>query len=211
MNSVRPHIPDALQRIVSRCLRKNPEERYPTATLVAEDLERLRRDTEANLAQRTSWRQRLRDALEGLRQQPPARLMWYGVGALVLLSALVYLLVARSVMGNAVPLTLAGLFIYRYVRNQPHRLQGSFVRQAAKVPEVRLVVFRSGQFDVVVDRAVAQLYGRLNHQLRVCNQKLFFGQPLTLSILHDLSGEQLDKLLAGPGVQYVRPDVLEQR
>jgi hypothetical protein len=75
---------------------------------------------------------------------------------------------------------------------------------------VRLVVCQGGQFSVVVDRAVAQLYGRLNRDLLACNRKLYFGQPLTLSILHDLSGEQLDKLLAGPGVQYVRPDVLER-
>jgi serine/threonine protein kinase len=210
MNSVRPHIPDALQRIVSRCLRKDPGERYPSASLAANDLERLRRDTEANQALRTPWRQRLQEALEDLRQQPPARLMWYGLGALALFSALVYFLIARSAMGNVLPLGIASLFVYRRIRNQPQRLQRTFVRRAAKIPEVRLVVCHGGQFNVVVDRTVAQLYGRLNHELLACNRKLFFGQPFTLSILHDLSAEQLDKLLAGPGVQYVRPDVLER-
>src|SRR5262249_30318263 len=47
MNSIRPHIPDDLQRIVSRCLRKHAEDRYPDARLLAEELRRVRRDTES--------------------------------------------------------------------------------------------------------------------------------------------------------------------
>jgi serine/threonine protein kinase len=210
LNSVRAHIPDELQRVVSRCLKKVPDERYPNARLVADDLERIRRHTETSLAQRTSWRQRLSDAWEELRRQPPARLVWYGVGALALLAVL-YSSVIRVGPQNFIPLALVGLVLYRRVRNRPQRVQEWFVRRAAKIPEVRLVVFQGTHFTVVVDRPVAQLYGRLNHEVQVSNRKLYFGQPLTLSIRQDLTADQLAHMLSGPGVQYVRPDTLEQK
>jgi hypothetical protein len=208
MNSLRPHIPNDLQRVISRCLKKQPEERYQSARLVADDLERIRRQTETTLAQGTTWRQRLSEAWDQLRQEPPARLAWYGAAA-VALALVLYLAITGVGAGKAIPFALVGLFLYRRFRNMPHRLQQSFVRRAAKLPEVRLVVFQATHFTVVVDRPVAQLYGRLNRELQACNRKQFFGQPLTLSIRHDLTAEQLAQMLSGPGVQYVRPDALD--
>jgi hypothetical protein len=61
---------------------------------------------------------------------------------------------------------------------------------------------------VGVDRAVGQLYGRINAQLSQCNRKLFFGQPMSVVIRDDLSPEETRQLLAGGGVQYVRDDVI---
>jgi hypothetical protein len=210
MNSVRPHIPDALQRVVSRCLKKQPEERYQTARLVAEDLERLRRDTETTLARGTTWRQRLSDAWDQLRQQPRARLAWYGAGALAL-GVVLYSAVLGIGAEKVIPLLAVGFLLYRRIRGGPHRMQQLFAKRAARIPEVRLVVFQSSHFTVVVDRPVAQLYGRLNHQLQTCNRKLYFGQPLTLSIRHDLTAQELAQMLSGPGVQYVRPDVFDPK
>jgi hypothetical protein len=209
MNSVRAHIPEELQRIVSKCLKKQPDERYASARLVAEDLARIRRDTETSLAHRTTWRQRMLDAWEQLRQQPPRRLAWYGVAVLAL-GLGIYFWMSRAGVATVINLGVVGLFLYRHVRNRPHRVQELFVRRAAKIPEVRMVLFQGTHFSVIVDRPVAQLYGRLNHQLQVCNRKLYFGQPLTLSIRHEVTGEQIKQMLSGPGVQYVRPDALEQ-
>jgi eukaryotic-like serine/threonine-protein kinase len=59
--SLRSHLPEELQRIVSRCLRKRPEDRYADAHLLARDLRQLRRSTEAGLAPRTDWRVRIVD------------------------------------------------------------------------------------------------------------------------------------------------------
>jgi len=210
MRSIRPHIPGDLQRIVSRCLQKRPEDRYPNARLLADDLRRVRRDTEAELAQKTSWQQRLADAWAELRHLPPSRMAWYALAAAALGFGL-YLSLARIGVGTAIFAAVVAFFLYRHVRNRPLRVQELFVRKASRVPEVRLIVLQQQQFKVVVDRPVAQLYGRLNSHLRACNRKMYSGQPLTLSILHDLPADQFHKMLASPGVQYVRADLLEQK
>jgi hypothetical protein len=81
----------------------------------------------------------------------------------------------------------------------------------AKIPEVRLIVFQGRQATVVVDRSAAQLYNRINNELRICNRKLYSGQPMTVAIWHEVVPAQFQKLLAGPGVQYVREDRSENK
>jgi len=208
MKSVRSHIPDELQRIVSRCLKKSADERYPNARLLVEDLKRLRRDTEAGVAQKTSWRQRIQEAWEQFRQLPPSHYKWHALAAIVLALAL-YWSLSRIGTGGVIFLALAGFVIYRGIRNRPHRVQDQFVRRVAKIPEVRLVVIRGQEVTVVVLNPVAQLYGRINALLRSCNRKLYFGQPMTVSILHQISEEQFQKLLTGPGVQFFRDPAAE--
>jgi serine/threonine protein kinase len=207
MNSLRPHVPDELQRIVSRCLRKQPEDRYPNARLLSEDLRRIRRDTEAGLAQRTSWRQHIQNLWAELRALPPSRYGWYALGLGGVLLAL-YFSLAKIGVGGLVSLALVGLFVYRHIRNSSDRAQEMFLQRVIKIPEVRLVAFQAERASVVVDRPTAQLYERLNAHLRTCNRKLFFGPSMTLSVLHELSDEQTRTILTGQGVQYVRQDVV---
>jgi serine/threonine protein kinase len=207
MNSIRPQVPEQLQRIVERCLKKQPEDRYPNARSLAEDLRVLRRNTEAGVAQKTTWRQRLVDAWEEIRQLSASRAIWYVVG-LVAVGVVMYWSVSRMSAGTLAAPALAVLFLFRQIRNQPQRMQEKFVRRTSKIPEVRMVVSREHQITVIIDQPVAQLYGRLNGHLRSCNRKLFFGPPMTLTILHDQTPEQTHTLLASPGVHYVRDDVV---
>jgi hypothetical protein len=205
MNALRAHIPDGLQRIVSRCLRKSPQERFANAKLVAQELRQVRRATETEQGRQTPWQQRLRDAWQDLRQAPPSRYVWYGLGLAGVCVAL-YVSITGIGWGTFVFLVLGALYLYRQVRNHPQRVQERFVRRAAKIPEVRLITFHERRFTVVVDRPVAQLYGRINGHLQTCNRRLYFGGPLTVSIQHDLTAEQVGHLLSSPGVQYVRAD-----
>jgi serine/threonine protein kinase len=208
MNSLRPHVPDELQRIVSRCLRKQPEDRYPNARLLGEELRRIRRDTESGLVRETSWQQKIVNAWEQLRGLPPSQYGWYAIGLAGVLTAL-YFSVAKIGVGGLVSLVLVSLFVYRHIRNSSGRVQEVFLRSVSKVPEVRLIAFQEHRATVVVDRPTAQLYERINAHLRTCNRKLFFGPPMTLSIQHELTDQQTRALLAGPGVQYVREDVVQ--
>jgi serine/threonine protein kinase len=208
--SLRGHLPEQLQRIISHCLKKRPEDRYPDARLLARDLRELRRSTEAGLAPRTSWQVRLMDTWERVRHSPPSQYIWYAAGLGVGGVALYYSL-ARLSTGGAVSLAVALLLIYRHLRNRPQRLQEAFVRRVAKIPEVRLVTVHGRQFTVVVDRPVAQLYARINQHLQNSNRKLYFGEPMTVSIVHSLSTDNAQQLLAGSGVQFVRNDLLRER
>jgi hypothetical protein len=89
-------------------------------------------------------------------------------------------------------------------------VQELFVRKVSKIPEVRLIVIHERQITVVVDRSIAQLYGRINDRLRTCNRKLYSGHPMTVSIVHDVSCEQLQQMLTSPGVQFVRADAIRE-
>lgn len=207
--SIRSHLPDELQRIVSRCLRKRPEERYPDARILARDLRSLRRNTEAGLSPKTDWRMRLSDAWERARQLPPSQYLYF-TALVVAAGTALYVSFSRIGTGGVIFLVIAGLLLLRYVRNRPQKAQETFVRRIAKIPEVRLIVLEQRQFTVVVDRPVAQLFSRINRQLQACNRKLFFGEPLVVSILHGIAPEKMHQLLSGPGVQFVREDVLKQ-
>ena len=103
-------------------------------------------------------------------------------------------------------MAIISLLIYRRIRNQPRRMLDLFVRKVARIPEVRFLVCVDRKVTVGVDRAVGQLYGRINNQLNYCNGKLFFGQPFSVAIRHDLSADETRQMLEGPGVQYVRDD-----
>jgi len=61
MNSLRPNLPADLERIVSRCLKKRPEDRYPDARALIEDLRVLRRETESGLIRPLSFKERVSD------------------------------------------------------------------------------------------------------------------------------------------------------
>jgi hypothetical protein len=118
-------------------------------------------------------------------------------------------LFSRINAGGLLLPALAIVFVYRHIRNRPHKVQELFVRRVSRIPEVRLIAIDDRQVTVVVDRPVAQLYGRINDQLRRCNRKLYFGGPMTVSILYEVSSDHIRKILAGPGVQYVRESAVE--
>jgi serine/threonine protein kinase len=209
LGSIQPPIPEELQRILLRCLKKRPADRYPNARELIDELRLFRRRAETGVAYKTSWRQRIVDAWERLRHQPPSRYAWFAIG-LGGLGLALFLSISKIGVGSLVFLTLAGLYLYRHLRNRPDRIQELFVRRVSKVPEVRLVAFHDRHATVVVDRPAAQLYGRINDYLRACNRKLYWGQPMTVAVLHEVSPEQFQKILTGPGVQYCRQEAAEK-
>jgi uncharacterized protein (DUF58 family) len=101
---------------------------------------------------------------------------------------------------------LAGAVLYRRFRNRGQREVQRFVRRASAVKEVRLVTFHNGQFTVITQASTAKTYVKLNALLAAGNERLYHGDPMTLVVRDDLPDEEVRRLLATPGVRYVRED-----
>lgn len=205
INSIRQGLPVDLQRIVSRCLRKRPEDRYADCRKLGEDLTELRRDTESGRVRALSLRERVTDWIDTLRAMRPSDYAWFAVGSGVVLFA-AYLLMTQDDWGGLILLGLAGLFGYRTIRNRPEKMLRRFVAKVSKLPEVRVVVIDGKLATVLVERAPAKLYQRINDLMSACNRKLFFGEPMKVAIRDEVGPEELRKILAQPGVRYVRED-----
>jgi hypothetical protein len=208
VQSIRANLPAGLRLIVSKCLKKRPEDRYPDSHALLQDLKVLRRETESGLAPTISIKERLTETFGRFRHLKPAEYAWLA-GALIAVVAIVYAL-SRSagLLVPLLPFAFVALLFYRNVRNQQHKLLDLFVRKVSKIPEVRLITCDEGKITVCVDRAPGQLYGRINSQLNQCNSKLYFGKPMSVVIRQDLGADETARLLAGPGVQYVRDDLI---
>jgi hypothetical protein len=209
MHSFQPNLPGDFQRIVSRCLKKSPADRYPDARALMEDLRTLRRKIESGQARPPSLKERMSDTLGRFMNLKPSEYAWLVGGALAL-AFVFYLLMTRSGVAFPIPLAVACLLVYRRIRHQPQRMVEVFVRKVALLPEVRFITCQDRRITVSVDRAAGQLYARINNQLSVCNRKLFFGEPMSVVIRSDLTVEETRQWLSAPGVQYVRENATER-
>ena len=156
------------------------------------------------------WQQRVLDLWQELRGLPRSRHLWYAAGFVILVVA-ACLFVWKVGVDHLLFYGLVILFAYRFVRNRPQHAQAKLARRLSKIPEVRLIVIKQQHVEVVVERSSSQLYLRINEYLRNSNRILLYGPAMTLSILNDTPSAQLQAMLSGPGVQYVRPDLLEKK
>jgi hypothetical protein len=204
---VRKHLPPELHRIVSRCLRKKPGDRYPDAGALAADLKRLKQDLDSGVRRSISGDERLQrglDWLKGLVPVGPAGLLL----AVAILALAVYLLVSDSGLGGLVSAIVVGLLLYRWVRNRNARLVRWFAARARKQDEVQAIFVRGSRITVVVGKAEARVYVRVNDLLETINGKLFYGDRFEAIVRDDLAPDQFREALREPGVVYVREDVL---
>jgi len=204
---IRRNLPPEVHRIVSRCLRKRPEDRYADARALARDVKQLQRDIDSGIRRSAPIGERLREAREWLAASTPIGPA--GLAAAVLAVLLVALLLFTEIRFGGLVLTgLIGLGIFRFVRNRRARMLKRFVQKAAKMPEVRAIFVRGEQITVIADSAQARHYIRINSLLETLNRKLFYGPPLEAALRDDVSPEELRELLREPGVVHVREDVL---
>ncbi|HUG44812.1 MAG TPA: hypothetical protein VMN76_11300, partial [Acidobacteriota bacterium] len=204
---VRKNLPPQLQRILSRCLRKKPEDRYPDARSLSNDLRRLKRDIESGLQRPLPPRERAQFFIDWIRHSVSFGAAGaIATGAVVLL--LGYLFVSNVNLGSIVLLLLIGLPVYRYVRNRKNRMLKWFVGRVSRIPEVEAVVIRGDLVTIIVSRAQAGIYVRIQGYLDNVNKKLFYGAPVETTIRDDIKGDELRQILREPGVSYVRKGIL---
>jgi predicted Ser/Thr protein kinase len=207
VTQLRPHVPPGVQRVITRCLRKRPQDRYPEARELLNDLKAVQRDVESGVSAKVPLLERLRQQIGGFGDVSPRDWLVPGVLAAVFVAAAVLLIVQQGFVG-AVLLVGVGLWIWRRVRNRAHSLTRRFVAKVQRMPEVSLIAVDGSRILVLADRAAAKTYVRVNALLDDVNARLFFGDPFTVAVRDDLPPGELRAVLQRPGVLYVRDDLL---
>ncbi len=208
ITAIRPNLPPSLQRVVTRCLRKRPEDRYPDARELAADLRTVQREIESGVSGAVPLVARVKEGLRAFRGAAPSdKLVPILAAVLVVVLVLAVVLAGGESVPGTILLGVLGLYVYRWFRHRRRRLLRRFTERTRKLPEVRAIVAAERHVTVVVDRAVASTFVRINATLERVNRRLFFGEPFTVSVRDDLDAAGLRALLVGPGVLWVRePD-----
>jgi predicted Ser/Thr protein kinase len=209
LSSVRGDLPYSLQRVIDRCLRKKPEERYQEMGEVVTDLRTVKKEIETG----TSGSVPVLDKVRWwLAEQAARGTLWTaGVGAGI--GGLVVLLLMGGNLGNPwswLFCAAIAALIYRRIRNRGVREVRRFVEKASKIREIQVIAFHRGQFTVAVEEATAKTYLKLNALLTSANERLYHGEPMTMVVRDDMDGEEMKKVLGGMGVHYMREGAQER-
>jgi len=212
VSQLRANLPPSLQRVVSRCLRKRAQDRYPDCRELSGDLKTVQREAESGISSKVPLGQRLQEQLRSLGGLAPREwLVPAAVGGLVVLAVAFFIWRAQEGMGSLFTFAVVGLLIWRRLRNRRQRLARKFVAKAKRLREVRLLALDGMKLTAVADKAMANTYVRLNAILDSINGSMFFGDPFTLVVRDDLAPEEFRALLTGPGVLYLRDDPMERQ
>ncbi|MGZ5479051.1 MAG: serine/threonine-protein kinase [Candidatus Aminicenantales bacterium] len=202
---VRRNLTPELHRIVFRCLRKNPDDRYPDAQALAEDLRRLKRDLETGTTTRLPAGDRLRHWAERLKITFPGG--YKGMALLFGAIALAVILVAANFnWGGLIGPAFMVFFLYRFLRNRKKRVIAAFAKKVGRFPEVRLVTVRDERVTVVVDQAPAKVYIRITALVDELNRSIFFGQDVKAEIKTEIPEAEAKTMLTQMGVIYAREE-----
>ncbi len=101
MTALRANLPPSLQRVVTRCLRKRPADRYPEAKELASDLKAVQREVESGASSGVSLAARLQEQWRLLKDRSLGEWLLPAVIAVVVLSLLIALVVGGSGDGAA--------------------------------------------------------------------------------------------------------------
>ena len=207
ITALRANLPPSLQRVISRCLRKRAQDRYPDTKELTTDLRAVQREVESGISSKVPLGLRLQERLASLRELTPGEWAWPAVGGAIAIAVLVVLVRAK---GDVIPFLLMlvgfGLLIYRSIRNRRYRATKRFMNRARKLQEVRIIAVDGLRITVVADRALARTYVRINALVDAMNAKMFFGDPFKVVVRDDFTPEETKALLTSPGVLYVRED-----
>jgi serine/threonine protein kinase len=206
---IKRNLPPQLHRIISRCLRKRPEDRYPDASSLAADLKRLKHDLDTGITRSMTPLERIQSVLDSLKSSislgPQALLI--GLLAVCLTIVLIF---TDIPWGLLFWVAIFALLAYRSVKNRKSRLLKKFITKMSKYPGVRLVHRKDDLVNVFVDKAQAKLYIRANDLIEEINSKLFFGKPLEVATRDDVSEDEFMEVLRSPGILFVREDVFKE-
>jgi hypothetical protein len=203
---LRRNLPPQIHQIISRCLRKRPEDRYSEAGELAADLRRLKRDLETGTRLTLAPQDRLRAWLESAKTWVPFGTKGiYLAGAVLVLA--VALLFTKVQWGSLIGPAFLAFFGSRALRNRKRRMVKDLTKKISALPEVKAVLARQDQLTVVLDRAPAKTYIHISSLIDSANSRLFFGKPFIVQIKDDLNDQETQRFVRQPGVVYARDDI----
>jgi hypothetical protein len=203
---VRRNLPLQVHQIISHCLRKRREDRYPDAHALADDLKRLKRDLETGSRLSAPSGARLQMWLDTVRTWIPLKGGGLVIVGAVLIVAAV-LMITRIRWGELLGPAIVVFFLYRMVRDRRRRALARFAKKVSAYPEVRAVLIRNDQVVVVLDKTPAKTYIHISSLVDAVNSRLFYGKPVTCTIRDEITDQELAGLLRQSGVAYIRDDV----
>ena len=206
---IRRNLSPQVHRIVSRCLRKRPEDRYPDARTLAADLKQLKQDLESGTRTDLRPSERIQAWLQNLKVSFPMGTKGMWIVAAAMLVAII-LLFTRVNWGSLIGPAVIALFVYRSFRNKKKRLLAGFAKKASKIPSVKAVIIRQDRMTIVVDKAPASVYLRITSLVDEINGRFFVGKPVAAEIKSEMPEADFQNLLRQVGVVYVRDDVLRR-
>lgn len=209
ITQIRANLPASLQRVVTRCLRKRPADRFQSTPEFVDALKAVQTEIESGISQKVPLAERLRETFHSIGDLTPKQWGWAAAAAAGA-TVLAWLLLSRWDWPAIVVFCVIALLGYRRIKLRPGRRLNRFMGKVKKMPDVRIIIRSDRAVTVVVDKAVARTYVRINAWMDKINEKRFFGEPCTVTVRDDLSGAETRSLLQGPGVRYVRDDVLDQ-
>jgi tRNA A-37 threonylcarbamoyl transferase component Bud32 len=207
VTTLRRNLPPQVHLIVSRCMRKRVDDRYPDARGLAEDLRRLKQNIETGTSLSLPVGVRIRGWLDEIKA-------WIPLGnaglilAIAVLIAAVGLLFTRVQWGSFIGWIFLAFLAVRFVKSRKRRIISRFTKKIASLPEVIAVIVREEQMTVVLDAAPAKTYIHITSLIDSLNSKLLVGKRVTAEIKDALSDEEIQKIIRQPGVVYVRDDIM---
>jgi len=204
---IRKNLPPELHRIITRCLRKRPEDRYPDAGELAADIKRLKTDIESGVRRPFSLDQKLDELKYWIMTSLPVGPQGILIVAAILVVAAI-LIFTDIQWANLLWLGILGLLIFRYIKNRKKRMLKRFVSKVSKIKEVRAVRIKEDSITVVMDKAQASQYIRINSMVDEINKKLYLGRPVEVAVRDDLPEEEFQHMLRETGIAFVRDDVI---
>jgi len=204
---VRRNLSPQVHRIVSRCLRKRPEDRYPDARTLAADLKHLKLELESGTRTDLKPAERFRNWLQNIKSSFPLGKtgIWIVAAAVIVAVALLF---TNFNYGSLIGPAVIGVFAYRGIRNKRKRLIAAFAKNISALPSIQAVIYRDEKLQVIVDKAPASVYLRITGLVDSMNGKMFFGKPVETDIRSDLPEAEIQALIRRLGIVYVRTDLL---
>lgn len=203
---LRRNLPPQVHLIISRCLRKRPEDRYPDARGLADDLRRLKQNIETGTSLSLPIGVRIKGWLDEVKSWIPLGRTGFLISVAVLI-ATVALLFTRVQWGSLVGWAFLAYMAIKFVHNRKRRIISKFTKKVASLSEVKAIIEQEDHVIVILGEAPAKTYIHITSLVDSLNSKLLLGKRVTVEIRDDLTDQEFQRLVRQPGVVYVRDDI----